>query len=79
MQTPLNPRREEGGEILGSSGVQKSVSEDACKQRCFKVCISAPVLLQLGWSRRVEWGVYKVETNSSLGDEEKHNYVQFSS
>lgn len=31
----------------------------------------------LGW----DWGGggYKVETNSSLGDEGRHNYVQFSS
>lgn len=45
-----------------------------------------PVFFQLVWSGRVvqggvAWGGggYKGETNSSLGDEGKHNYVQFSS
>lgn len=36
----------------------------------------------VGWGEvwdGVRWGGYKGETNSSLGDEGKHNYVQFSS
>ena len=60
------------------------VCEDVYKQKHLLVRISVPVFFSVslvctggvgvGWC-----GGYKVETNSSLGDEGRHNYVQFSS
>lgn len=62
------------------------VDEGARTKKKVHVC-SVPVFFKLIWSEQVVWnGVegrgwegYKGETNSSLGHEGKHNYVQLSS
>jgi len=43
------------------------------------MCTSEPLFFQKVWSGCGVGGVNNGETNSSLGDEGKHNYVQFSS
>lgn len=51
-------------------------------QRYLYVHFGVPVFFQQVWLVWVLWrggGEVKVETNSSLGDEGSHNYVQFSS
>lgn len=57
------------------------LSEDVREMKVLAcVCVGAPVFFQLVWESGVGgWRGYKGETNSSLGDEGKHNYVQFSS
>ena len=62
------------------------MDEGARTKKKVHVC-SVPVFFKLIWSEQVVWnGVegrgwegYKGETNSSLGHEGKHNYVQLSS
>lgn len=72
--------KDERKHLKGHSGVCVNVRMHICKGTC--MCISVCLcFFQQVWLVWVLWrgGEVKVETNSSLGDEGSHNYVQFSS